>query len=269
MALRKVSLMFAFPRMSLSGSVVSGLKPCSLKPVTTSRPFSSQSLESTSDTENSEPLSSADHAFLARTGLSFLRNETYLQALTHKSYLHGKLPYNDRLEYLGQKVLGLYVTEYIHAKYPNIFYDGLRDAVNAYTCLNTLNRFGRFLGIPNVVRWQPKDTQKTGEDRIVAKAVMALIGAIYHDKGSIVAKKFIHACILSQKIDMNAIINLKQPKRLLSALLKRKHMEPPISRLLSETGRHSATPAFVVGVFSGFKKFGEGYGSSIKMAEHR
>lgn len=58
-------------------------------------------------------------------------------------------------------------------------------------------------------------------------------------------------------------------KRHLTSLLKRSKKEPAVSRLLSETGRHSSSPVFVVGVFSGEEKLGEGFGSSLKMAEVR
>eukprot|EP00088_Acartia_fossae_P022857 TRINITY_DN23961_c0_g1_i1.p1 TRINITY_DN23961_c0_g1~~TRINITY_DN23961_c0_g1_i1.p1 ORF type:complete len:124 (-),score=0.76 TRINITY_DN23961_c0_g1_i1:432-749(-) len=62
---------------------------------------------------------------------------------------------------------------------------------------------------------------------------------------------------------------MSQPKRMLSALLKRHGRERPLSRMLRETGRLSVSPIYVVGVFTGTERIGVGYGSSIKMAEHR
>lgn len=47
------------------------------------------------------------------------------------------------------------------------------------------------------------------------------------------------------------------------------HMTRRFTRLLKETGRHSISPIFVVGVYSGADKLGEGFGSSLKMAEYR
>ncbi|ORZ33573.1 ribonuclease III domain-containing protein [Catenaria anguillulae PL171] len=214
-------------------------------------------------------LSAAQNAFVARSGLAFSSPDTLLQALTHKTFEHGKVPTNERLEFLGQQALGLYVTEFVHSKYPNIPADTLRDAVTAYTSNASLSLLGKSLGVQDVMRWKAIDAKKSNESYVVAKVTKALIGAIYHDKGAVAARKFIHASLLSKDLDMAALLDLKEPKRLLSALLKRQGKERPVSRMLHETGRHSAAPVFVVGVFSGTRKLGEGAGSSIKMAEHR
>ncbi|KAI9218117.1 ribonuclease III domain-containing protein [Blastocladiella britannica] len=213
--------------------------------------------------------SAAVNAFVARTGFRLSSPDTLQQALTHRTFDHGRQPSNDRLEFLGQQALGLYVTEYVHAKYPNIPADALRDAVNAYTSPASLSILGRSLGVQDVMRWTAHDAAKSGESHMVAKVMKALIGALYHDKGAMAARKFIHASLLSKDLDMEAVLAIKEPKRLLAALLKRQQRERPVSRMLHETGRHSAAPVFVVGVFSGTRKIGEAAGSSIKMAEHR
>lgn len=63
------------------------------------------------------------------------------------------------------------------------------------------------------------------------------------------------------------LVRYADAKKMLSALLRRQNRERPISRLLSETGRLSHTPLFVVGVFSGHEQLGEGHASSLKLAE--
>jgi len=63
--------------------------------------------------------------------------------------------------------------------------------------------------------------------------------------------------------------DVKEPKRHLSALMRRLGREQPISRLLYEAGRLTKEPIFVIGVYSDTEKLAEGLGSSLKMAEFR
>lgn len=68
---------------------------------------------------------------------------------------------------------------------------------------------------------------------------------------------------------MRAMLKFVDPKRALREVVKRFGREMPQSRLLKETGRFSNSPVFVVGVYCGADKLGEGFGSSLKMAEFR
>lgn len=213
-------------------------------------------------------LSAAQHAFIARTGLK-LQPESFLMACTHKSHLHGKVPHNEKLQFLGQKVLDLFTVEWIHSKYPNIPPDSLHDLVFVYTNPNSLTELGRNLGVQDVCIWTPKDDKKSGFAKILSKTMVSLLGAYYNDAGLLAARKFTHATLFKKKVDLESVLNLKEPKRMLLALLKRKNLEAPQSRLLHETGRLSAAPLFSVGIFSGSRLLAEGHGSSLKMAEHR
>jgi len=65
------------------------------------------------------------------------------------------------------------------------------------------------------------------------------------------------------------MLKFVEPKRALLEMVKKYDREPPKSRLLKETGRYSNSPVFVVGIFSGQDQIGEGFGSSLKMAEFR
>lgn len=65
------------------------------------------------------------------------------------------------------------------------------------------------------------------------------------------------------------MIKFVDPKKALKEMVAKFHREPPKSRLLKETGRFSNTPVFVVGIYSGNDKLGEGFGASLKMAEYR
>ncbi|KAL7754255.1 54S ribosomal protein L3 mitochondrial [Sorochytrium milnesiophthora] len=213
--------------------------------------------------------SAALSAFVARSGLKFSSNDVLLQALTHKSFEHAQVPHNERLAFLGEKVLDFFVAEYVHIKYPNLPESGLSNAVRMYVHTSSLASVGRTFGVQDVMRWQPADEQASASTRVLGKTVKALIGALFHEKGAQAAKNFVHATILSRSLDMQSVLQLNEPKRLLAAMMKRQSKERPVSRMLQETGRLSNAPVFMVGVFSGDKLLGKGYGSSIKMAEHR
>ena len=99
--------------------------------------------------------------------------------------------------------------------------------------------------------------------------VRALMGAIYLHAGKKAAYNFFKAHILSRHLDFSKLFEFRQPTRDLSRLCAREGFESPVARILSETGRKSRTPVFVVGVFAGKDKLGEGSGSSLDEARFR
>lgn len=96
-----------------------------------------------------------------------------------------------------------------------------------------------------------------------ASFIRALVGALYLHTGAASTKAFHTAHILSRHLPLHKLFNFTHPTRDLSRLCAREALEPPVARLISETGRHSRSPVFVVGVFSGRDKLGEGVGSSL------
>ncbi|USW53305.1 Putative ribonuclease III domain, double-stranded RNA-binding domain-containing protein [Septoria linicola] len=93
--------------------------------------------------------------------------------------------------------------------------------------------------------------------------VRALAGAIYLHAGTDAIKEFHKAHVLSRHLPLHNMFNFKHPTQDLSKLCRREGWESPVARLISETGRLSRTPVFVVGVFSGDDKLGEGAGASL------
>ncbi|KAF2723343.1 ribonuclease III [Polychaeton citri CBS 116435] len=102
-----------------------------------------------------------------------------------------------------------------------------------------------------------------------ANFIRALVGALYLHAGLQQTQKFHASHILSRHLQLHTLFNFTHPTRDLSRLCAREGFEPPVARLLSETGRHSRSPVFVVGVFSGEDKLGEGAGSSLNEARVR
>ncbi len=68
---------------------------------------------------------------------------------------------------------------------------------------------------------------------------------------------------------MSLHLNLRRPKTALNKIVEKLGRKRPVARLMKETGRASSNPVFLVGIYSGTEKIGEGYGSSLEMAEER
>jgi dsRNA-specific ribonuclease len=97
----------------------------------------------------------------------------------------------------------------------------------------------------------------------------AVVGAIHVHGGQQAAKIFVQQHILSRHLQMSDLFRFKEPVRELARLCQREDFEYPVARILSETGRHSRTPVFVVGIFSGTEKLGEGTAPSLTEARVR
>ncbi|KAM0557969.1 hypothetical protein ACHAPJ_005133 [Fusarium lateritium] len=96
--------------------------------------------------------------------------------------------------------------------------------------------------------------------------VQAVIGSIYTHSGHDAARDFVKSHVLSRQVDLSSMFEFKLPTRELSMLCAREGFDAPVARLESETGRHSRTPVYVVGVYSGAEKLGEGSGPSLDVA---
>lgn len=83
------------------------------------------------------------------------------------------------------------------------------------------------------------------------------------------AQKFILETICYRSFSVEQLDRIENPKKTLTAVLRQMKKTPPVSRLLHETGRLSCTPLYLVGVYSGLEKMGEGAARSIREAERR
>lgn len=176
---------------------------------------------------------------------------------------------------LGKRAAGLFVCEYFYSKYPVMHADAIQSAAHAYLRTASLARMAQEAGIQDVMLFEREVREGKllltcgtradlgyvkycNQRRALSECFFALIGAVYQEKGPEAAKEFIHGHILSRPCDLTRVFKVDNPKHRLSTLLRNLKKEPATSRLLSETGRLSASPVFVVGVFSGQEKLGEG-----------
>lgn len=99
--------------------------------------------------------------------------------------------------------------------------------------------------------------------------IRALVGALYLHTNPTTTQSFHKAHIMSRHLPLHQLFHFTHPTRDLSRLCAREGLEPPVARLLSETGRGSRAPVFVVGVFCGDEIVGEGAGASLSEARIR
>ncbi|OBZ74019.1 54S ribosomal protein L3, mitochondrial [Grifola frondosa] len=129
------------------------------------------------------------------------------------------------------------------------------------------------MGVTPVLRWHRLPNTPTRAAVLHTDALSsvprALTALVYQYRSLLSARKFAQQFFFSREVDMRSMIKFRDPKQALSETVAKFGRERPVSRLLKETGRYSNSPVFVVGIFSGADQLGEGFGSSLKMAEFR
>ena len=153
---------------------------------------------------------------------------------------------------------------------PDQMLRGWRRGVSSRTIYD--DYFGEVVALSPTEKDAASNTSATNGITLEAAStsfVRALIGALYLHSGLRQTKTFYNAHILSRHLDISSLFSFHQPTRDLSKLCAREGFERPVARMLSETGRKSRHPVFVVGIFSGREKLGEGTGSSLDEARIR
>lgn len=141
-------------------------------------------------------------------GVKFNSKNLLEQALTHRSYLNehrgSKSGHNERLEFLGDAVLELAVTDYLYRKYPNKSEGDMTSIRSALVNADTCAKVASDLSVNDFILLSKGEAKDTGRARqyILANALEAIIGAIYVDQGYGSANDFItkHVSVLSDQI---------------------------------------------------------------------
>ncbi len=194
-------------------------------------------------------------------------------ALTHRSYVneHKKstTKHNERLEFLGDAVLELVVTDYLYSQYnePEGVLTSWRAAL---VRTESIGESGEALDYDSLLRLSRGEKQGSGRARkqIMANAFEAIIGAIYLDKGYESAKKFIERTIIAKLSDILEVGSWRDAKSQLQELAQRIDGFTPIYKVLSEEGPDH-DKIFSLGVFVGGKLKGKGSGSSKQIAQQQ
>ncbi|KAI8917175.1 ribonuclease III domain-containing protein [Powellomyces hirtus] len=224
----------------------------------------------TSATHLSPAESAAFSTFAQQNGLQLTNSKLLSDALTHSSFLKNSDTQNDRLSFLGHKVLSMYAAEHVHTTYPDIPAESVNSVVEQLTGPEALQAVGRKVGIPKVMRWKVSEKSIGNADNKVTSSVLqALIGALYLDQGAAAAKEFIVEHFFSRPIDASIHTKMADPKALLDAIVRTSKRERPVARILREAGGGTPAAIYMVGLFQGDVKLGDGYGSSREQAESR
>jgi len=202
----------------------------------------------------------------------FKNQDLLKQAMVHRSYLNEhpdfSLNQNERLEFLGDAVLELVVTEYLYNNYPNPegeltnWRASLVNSKMLATIAQDLD-FGTYLYLS---RGESKDSNSKARQYILANAMEALIGAIYLDRGWDEAKQFINSNILNH---LPYIIEHKlymDPKSRFQEASQDKYGITPSYKVLSENGPDHAKN-FVIGVYLADEEVAIGEGTSKQEAQ--
>jgi len=193
----------------------------------------------------------------------FKNRNLLAQSLTHKSF--NKINNNEKIEFLGDRVLGLVIAKKLLEIYPEEK-EGILDKkyaslVNKKTCLE----IAKSINLQNyILIFNPKNRSVTIEDKVISDSCEALIGAIYLDRGFSISEKIILE-LWKEKIKESVITQIDAKTKLQEFSLK-KFKRLPVYKIISNTGpRHK--PVFRVAVKLHNTKFYNGEGKSKKEAE--
>lgn len=205
-------------------------------------------------------------------GYHFSNSHLLQNALTHSSFSHenkGKvIPYNERLEFLGDSVLSLVVSRYLYENYPKLPEGDLSKVRAAVVCEQSLWQCAQEIELGSFLRLGHGEEMTGGRTRvsILADAFEALIAAIYLDSGLPQVREW----VLGQLYDtIVAAVNgkrFKDFKTTLQELVQANGVHTIAYRVVSETGPEHKKSFFVQVLLDG-SVCGEGEGNSKKKAE--
>ncbi|HEX4662610.1 MAG TPA: ribonuclease III [Candidatus Saccharimonadales bacterium] len=208
-----------------------------------------------------------------KLGFSFNNIELLISAFTHRSYMneHKKSAneHNERLEFLGDAVLELAVTDYLFNNYaePEGILTNWRSAL---VRTESIGAAGEKLGYDPLIRLSrgEKRGSERAKQQILANAFEALIGAIYLDQGYDVARDFIADNILNKLEEILATGSWRDAKSRLQETAQSVDGQTPVYKVLEETGPDH-DKIFTLGVFVGGKLLGKGSGPSKQIAQQQ
>lgn len=203
---------------------------------------------------------------------AFKNTDVLKEALTHRSYLNEnsnwRLPHNERLEYLGDAVLELAVTEMLYQQYPQ--YDEGQLTVFRASLVNfqMLAEVAKSIELQKWLLLSKGEAKDNGRARdvILANAIEALIGALYLDGGYAVARKFVEHVVMPHLQGVIAEGSYKDSKSLLQEKTQADLKVTPLYKVLDESGPDHQK-FFTVGVYFGEKLIAKGSGFSKQDAE--
>ena len=203
------------------------------------------------------------HILEKKINVKFKNKNLLSQSLTHKSF--NKEKNNEKIEFLGDRVLGLVIAKKLLENYPDekegVLDKKFASLVNKNTCLSVAKK----INLDKFIKtFNPKSKKIKIEDKIISDSCEALIGAIYLEKGLNVAEKVI-LNLWHDDLEKSVVTQIDSKTKLQELSLKN-FKKLPVYKLVSNTGpRHK--PIFKVGVKLPNTKYFFSTGKSKKDAE--
>lgn len=218
------------------------------------------------------PSSSSLDRLEASLGVSFADRDLLKEALTHRSYLNENPTWssrhNERLEYLGDAVLELVVSDVLYRDYPASDEGELTAVRAALVNYQSMARMANALDLGSYIRMSRGEARDTGRARevILANAMEAVIGAIYIDAGIAPVAALVADRLMGQVAGILETKSYKDPKSALQEIVQQKSRVTPSYRVITEDGPpHQRT--FTVGVYVDGILAAQGTGPSKQEAE--
>ncbi len=208
----------------------------------------------------------------SKIGYPFQNKDLLKQAVTHRSYLNENpawpLDHNERLEFLGDAVLELVVTEYLYNQYPDRPEGEMTNWRAALVNANMLAQITSEFNLNDYMLLSRGEARDTGRARqyILANAIEALIGAMYLDGGYTPCKEFIAKFVLTKLPDIISKKTYRDAKSLFQEMAQEHVGITPTYQVLEEWGPDHARQ-FRVGVFLEKEQAGVGEGPSKQDAQ--
>lgn len=203
----------------------------------------------------------------------FKNKKLFEQAFTHRSYLNEAkedVASNERLEFLGDSILSLVVSDYLFKKYPEYNEGKLTNLRALLVNTKHLAENARKLKFGELLKLSKGEEESKGRENqsLLADCFEAFIGALYLDQGLTEARDFVVQTIVVSVEEFVGKNTFKDPKSLLQEYVQGRRQKSPLYKVLSEEGpAHAKT--FTVGVYIATTLAGKGIGRSKQEAEEQ
>ena len=191
------------------------------------------------------------------------------QALTHKSLVPDRsLESNERLEFLGDSVLGLVIVEYLYAQFPQRGEGELAQAKALIVCKDALAAAARRMDLAPLIRLGRTEEAMGGRNRdsIIADAVEALVAVIYQESGYEAAREFLLGILAPEIASVTRNRDWRDPKTVLQELRQADHLSSPVYQVTAERGKPH-DKVFTIDVLLDGDVAGTGVGKTKKEAQ--
>ncbi len=207
-------------------------------------------------------------------GIHFTDKKHLVQAFIHRSYINENpksgLEHNERLEFLGDAVIELVVTDYLYRTYQNQNEGDLTAYRSALVNAVIMGEVAAALNMNDYLLLSKGEQKDTGRARqtILANTYESFVGALYLDQGYAACDGFVTTSLLSRLTDIIQNKSWKDAKSLIQEEAQERLSVTPSYKVMSETGPDH-DKHFTIGVFFGDKKIAEGKGRSKQEGEQK